>query len=391
VPRPSAPWLAVVAALALVAGGAVAGGGYGLSWRPLTLPLPAGRQVTVRDVTACPGRWYAVGGTTSSDGSTAPAAWWSPDARRWTALALHPLSLYGRLATLYGAACRGDRVVAIGAAPGGAHGNPRTATWIGGTAGLAEVPAPFDLYGGNDAVTVGRLVAGPPGFLIAGGRVSPRTGLAGAAVWRSPDGRAFTLVDRDPALASSATVATAVIDAAAVPGGWTAVGNVLPAGSPGIARSPAAWYSPDGVQWRREEVPGRRGTDEALDRVVAWHGGALALGERGNRFGTWTRDGIADGGGWATGGSFGTFTGTAQPAVTGLVAGPAGVFAAGCDGSACRLWTSTDGGAWTELRLPVQLPAGGQHRILLAGTGADLLLVANDGQRPRLWLGRAGG
>jgi hypothetical protein len=298
----------------------------------------------VRDVTTCDHHWYAVG--------AGLGAWTSDDGRHWTTIPVRSTSPYGRIAVLYSVACRGDRLVAVGAASGGVHGNPRTATWRGDATGLDEVAAPFERFGGPNAVSVDRVVAGPAGFLIVGARLN------GGAVWYSADGGDFTLVENDPALSGGS-----VADAVAVPGGWLLVGST------GIAeRDPAAWLSPDGAHWQRETVPANAG-DAALDRSIAWRGGILAVGVRGGHFAAWHRDG----GTWRAGGTFGTLGGTAVPAVTGLVATPDAVYAAVCDGRGYRLWRTAEGDAWSEVKLPAAAERG-----LLVAAAEDRLMITED-------------
>ena len=80
----------------------------------------------------------------------------------------------------------------IGSRSGGAHGNPRVTSWYQRADGaLVDMQAPFELYGGPEAVSVRRVVAGPSGWLIAGNRLS------GAAVWVSADATDFRIVDDD--------------------------------------------------------------------------------------------------------------------------------------------------------------------------------------------------
>ncbi|NJC73367.1 hypothetical protein HC031_27130 [Planosporangium thailandense] len=364
------------------------------TWHPVSLPVPPGRRAVIGDFTVCAGGWFAVGGVVSGDGTSAPAAWTSHDGGDWTPLPVRPASYYGERAVFSSVACR-DRgstvdVVAVGAANGGAHGNPRTATWRGDGSGIAETPAPFELYGGPDAVTVGRVAAGPRGFLVVGGRVSPGTSLAGAATWYSRDGDTFTLVDSDPVLGSAVSAATSAADATAVPDGWLVVGSVTPAGAPAANRDPGAWYSADGVSWRREAVPrntagGTAADDETLTRVTPWHGGALALGVHGNRFGAWLRA-TTGGGSWRSGGRFGAFTGTGVPAITGLAAGRGSVFAGGCDGATYRLWASQDGMSWREVRLPAAMDQGGSRVLLVAAGGGRLAVAAGGDAGVRIWL-----
>jgi hypothetical protein len=368
-------------------GGGAGGGGHAAgpaiprpAWQAVALPVGGPGRAEVRDLAACSGHWYAAGGYLMPDASTRPALWTSPDARTWAQMPIRPKSFYGPGQLLSAVACRGDEVVAVGSTPGGAHGNPRISTWASGGDGLNEVPAPFELYGGTDAIGTGRLTAGPTGWLITGTR-RDANGQAGAAVWFSADGRTFRLVDADPALESDARGLTTALDAAAGASGFTAVGTVLTPGSRTGARDPAVWTSSDGLAWRRQPVPATP-QDETLDRAVPYRDGVLAVGERESGFGAW----FGAAGGWRATGRFGAFAGTNVPLVNGLAVGAdQRAYAIAGDGTRYRLWASPDAVNWTELALPAAVPATGQNRVSLVGTGGQLLLVAEDGTSTRLW------
>ncbi|TDB69879.1 hypothetical protein E1165_27350, partial [Micromonospora sp. KC723] len=193
------------------------------AWRQLSLPSGAAGRLVLRDVTACAGRWYAVGAVADAAGGTRPAAWFSSDGTTWVTQKLVPRTYYGQRQVLYSAACRDGRVAVLGAKRGGAHANPRTSSWRQATDGsLVEVTAPFELYGGPRAVDVARMVSGDPGWLITGNRTS------GAAVWLSPDSTRFTLVEAAAELASDARGETWNFDAVQVGSGWLAVGGLVP-------------------------------------------------------------------------------------------------------------------------------------------------------------------
>ncbi|TDC25268.1 hypothetical protein E1211_31080, partial [Micromonospora sp. 15K316] len=233
------------------------------TWRPVTLPAPPGvpGRPLLRDATACAGRWYVVGGVADPAGATRPAVWSSADGVTWSVSRLVPSSFYGRRHVLYAAACRDARLAALGTVSGGVHGNPRIGGWVEGADGaVREVAAPFERFGGPRAVSAARLVAGPCGWLIVGSRVD------GAAVWASPDGREFTLREGLPELAGDRRGRTAAYDGLATGSGWLVVGAVSPAG--GTALAPLAWTSPDGLVWRRAELPAPGGRGQA-QRVVS--------------------------------------------------------------------------------------------------------------------------
>lgn len=363
-----------------------------LRWRQVELPAGAGR-ILLGDLLGCAGRWYALGGRQATDGATQPAAWSSVDGLNWTEVPVRPVSPYGAEAVFRSAACSaGGGLAAVAAVAGGVHANPRTGTWHltpGGA--LVEVSATFELYGGNRAVSVVRVggTTSGGGFVIAGDRVDAN-GLAGAAVWTSPDGVTFSLVDDDPALMSTPDAQTSAAAAVGVAGGWLLAGSVQRHGAPAAARDPLAWWSPDGARWQREELPAVAAEDEAASRVVAWSGGVLAVGVRGTGFGAWLREPAPPAGptgpGWRAGGRFGRFAGAELPAVTGLAVAGTSVYAAVCDGSGYALWVSPDGGGWRRVGVPATLAAGAQRRLIVAGDGGHLLLGMDDGATTRLWL-----
>jgi hypothetical protein len=356
----------------------------------VTLPLSGPGRPVLRDVAACATRWYAAGGYLAADGATRPALWTSDDARAWVEVPVRPVSVYGPSQLLTSVACRDGLAVAVGATSGGVHGNPRVSTWAGAAGGpLAEQPAAFELFGGPDAIGVGKLAGGGPGggsgpgWLIVGAWRDANGG-AGAAVWVDPDGRGFRLVNADPALESDARGPTVAQDATARPGGFTLIGSVGTPGSRVAARDPAVWTSVDGLAWRRVPVPAAD-EDEELQRVLADGGGELAVGVTGTGFGAWR--GTASGDGWHAVGRFGSFAGSGLPAIAALATGPSGdAYAIVGDGARYRLWSSPDGATWTERGLPVAVPVGEQRRVVLAGGGGRLLLAAEDGTASRLYV-----
>ncbi|WP_250028864.1 hypothetical protein [Paractinoplanes maris] len=179
-------------------------------WARIDVP---GGAVVLSDVADCGGEWWVVGGIRLADGSTRPAAWTGTPLRPVTFVP-RPTSYYGPRQLIRSVACAGREAAMVGATPGGAHGNPRVSTWHRLSDGrMAENAAPFETYGGDEAVDVGPISAGPGGFAIAGNRTS------GAAAWFSPDGRTFTLSE-------SRQGGSAARDVVAQPDGrWLVVGS----------------------------------------------------------------------------------------------------------------------------------------------------------------------
>lgn len=348
----------------------------------------------IRAAVACAGHWYVAGAILSPADTTAPALWASSDGTSFTALPIRPRSAYGPSNVLYGVACRGADVVAVGANTGGAHGNPRTSTWLSTGGGpLTEVPAAFETYGGPDAVGVGQVAGGPAGFLIVGARINARGGL-GAAVWQSPDGRAFTLVDSDPALESDARGTTEVHDATVLAGGYLAVGGITPPHSHLAARDPLAWRSTDGRTWQRVEFPATE-PDDLLQSVTPLGDGLLAAGTDGTGFAVWSGD--ATGSTWRHVAHFGvTGASTSVPDVVALIAVSQTTavladtaYAVVSDGTQYQLWRGGLGPAWQRVGLPETVPAApvvaGPRVVCAAAAGGQLMIAADDGTAAHVW------
>jgi hypothetical protein len=249
------------------------------------LELPADGTPELYDLAGCDGRWIAAGAVADAGGATRPAAWTSADATHWTPLTFRPspASYYGPHQVVLSIACAAGKLAMVGAVPGGVHGNPRVSTWLLRDGVMAENTAPFETYGGAQAVDVGRIAAGPGGFAIAGDRVS------GAAAWFSADGRAYHLVEGASGLASDAGHETLARDAVALPGGgWAFAGGAAVRDS--LDEQAAVWLTTDGRTWTRDDPPASAGYHE-VQRVVRDGDDLVAAGVRDTRFEVWRRHG----------------------------------------------------------------------------------------------------
>jgi hypothetical protein len=347
--------------------------------------------VGLRDAVVCDGKWFAVGGvigaTPSPSGpnnvaaevpsaASRPAAWVSTDAKTWKPLTMAPISFYGKLNTLYSAACKDGRLAAIGAKSGGAHGNPRTSTWYLRDDTMVEVDAEFTLYGGSTAVNVGRMSSGPKGFLIAGNRVS------GAAAWLSSDATAFKLLEAAPNLASDPQVDTFADDGAVTETGWTVVGGGTTTGR--IDRDPLVWTSADGTSWKRVAIA-HDDTYEELQRVVRLGDDLVAIGLHGEQFGTWRGKGDT----WQAAGRFGAGSGrTGLGGVRSVTVVKGAVLASAQDGERYGLWLSSDAGqTWRSAALPPgDHPAGSERTLALTASGDTVVAVSDDASNGRAWI-----
>ena len=351
-----------------------------VDWKAQDLPSPPGRagRIAVRDAVMCAGSWYLVGGVFTADGESRPAVWSSPDATSWTSLRLAPVGYWAQRAVLSSVACRAGKLAMVGAKSGGAHGNPRVSTWYQRADGVfVDVEAGFELYGGPLAVSVGRIAAGPDGWLIAGNRTS------GAAVWVSPDATEFTLIDDDPQLSRDDEFDTTAIDQVHDGSEWTVVGSATTPGR--LPRVPMSWRSEDGRAWQREEVPATEEFND-LERVVSLGDRLVAVGIRGDGFGTWQRHGD----GWRTGERFGDLDddGSASPFVSALAVTGDQLVATVSDGTSYRMWTSGGGEDWRPVRTPTRPTTAGEHIMSVASDGDQVLLLSDDGERGRVWSAR---
>jgi hypothetical protein len=337
--------------------------------------VPAGHRAILQSAVWCGSAWYAAGATADARGDTRPAVWTSGDGRRWRPVRLDPGDdYYAVRAILISVGCWQGRVAALGAKPGGAHGNPRVETWHERADGsLAAVPAPFEQYGGQDAVSVNRLSGGTTGYLVTGTRVS------GAAVWSSPTGSRFTLHEKAAGLANTAAATTQALDAVWWHGSWIVVGDSTRASGRLVA---TAWSGAGAGPWTATQLPG--GTQVTTgERVTLTSTGPVAAGIDDTAFGIWSeRDGR-----WSLESSFGARrAGATSPAfVSGLAWTGSLVVATYSDGAAFRLAVGP-ASSLSAVPLPTAVSVRGDHAATLATHGEDLLLLTDDGHQGRLWL-----
>ena len=352
-----------------------------LTWRESSLPTPAGARAVVRDASYCGGRWYVVGATSTRSGETRPAVWSSPDASRWQTVRLDPGRDVFAVRDLLGSVgCSRGRIAAVGARAGGPRGTLRTTTWRQRADGsLIAWRAPLGLFGGVKGVKVSRMAGGPHGFLIAG----TRTG--GAAVWRSPDARAFRIEEGAPGLASTARSGTQGFDSVWHDGAWWVIGTATD--DAGFV-SAMTWTPADGGSWTRHPVPGGASLATA-ERAAETPKGLLAVGLDDHTFGAWT----LSGGSWSGGSTFGRQdpAGLEAAYVSGLAVAGNDVVASYSDGVRFRLAAATVGGAWTDLVAPESVTVNGDHQVAVASGAGRFLLLTDDGTRGLVWVATAPG
>lgn len=368
----------VAAAVAVAGSVAACGGGASpsrLTWQERNLPVPAGSHAVVQSATWCGRRWYVAGATAGARGNTRPAMWASADGAQWRPVALHPgADYYAERAILTSLGCSRGHVAALGAKPGGAHGNPRVETWHqGGDGSLTAVRAPFEQYGGQDAVSVNRLSGGAAGYLVTGTRVS------GAAVWSSPTGRRFILHARAPGLANTGSATTQALDAAWWHGSWTVVGDSSRSSGRLVG---TVWSGTGAGPWTPAPLPG--GTRLATaERVTVAQTGPVVAGLDDGAIGLWSEG--PDG--WSLATRFGALRpGATSPAfVSGLARTGGGFAVTWSDGAAFHLATGT-ASSLSDVPLPTPVDVRGDHTVTVAAHGEHLLLLTDSGRDAHAWL-----
>lgn len=351
-----------------------------LAWHAVRLPVPAGDRAMVRGAAWCADRWVVVGATADVRGRTRPAVWASTGGEHWQALPLHPgTDYYAARAILTSVGCSHGRLAVLGAKSGGAHGNPRTATWVQRSDGsLAAVPAAFELYGGPSAVAVSRLVGGPSGFLIAGTRAT------GAAVWSSRTGSPFRLHEGVPGLASTRQRRTQAVDALAVRGGWVVVGDSIDHRGRLTA---TGWTGRGDGPFAPTRLPGGS-TISTAERVVGTADGPVAVGLDDRGLGVWSARRAR----WALDSTFGRVaTGATSAAeVTGTAWTGSLLAVTYSDGERFRLAIGPRDGI-DAVALPTTVTVRGDHAVTVATHDGDTLLLTDDGEQGLVWRTRLPG
>ena len=344
--------------------------------------------VRIIDIAHTSAGWIAVGSI--ADPQQAPGLWRSSDLSAWSPVAVSAVSFYGARHELYTVAGGSQGAAVVGAAPGGAHDNPRVATWYLDGDTLKEVPALFELFGGERQGSVVQVASGPTGYVIIGDRTDQNDRF-GATAWTSPDARtAFSIDDTDPALESGATETVDALGIAGGPRGYLAVGERF--GAPGPTVDGIAWSSPDGRGWTRV-VPAAFGGpgDQVIQQAAAWDGGWILAGTdslgRTTTIVTWSshdaihwQESRVDAG-----------PGDPTAAVTALAVDGRRIVLAGRINGRPVLSSSTDGRRWQPLAPPTSLTPDPHLHLAVATSGTTLLVAATAGGATDVWISRNAG
>ena len=207
---------------------------------------------------------------------------------------LRPHSPYAEVAELVSVAVRGERVLALGAARGGAHSNVRWTVWSGSAAGLDDRPQTFETFGGQSAGGLLDVVF-PDGGPVVVGTWSGSSGLD-AAVWR-PRGRTWVRESsRGTSLANTPTEQVGPRTAAAGTGSTVIAGSLITFAD-GVRQQAAVWRrsEPDGG-WELLRLPDAGAASEASSVTCAEQ--CWAAGRVDGTVALWRldpRDGAGDG------------------------------------------------------------------------------------------------
>jgi hypothetical protein len=351
-----------------------------------------------------PPYWVISGATAAAPPERKPAAWISKDLQSFAPIPMQPNQGYGEIAEVFGIAGRGPSghdLAGIAQAFGGAHGNPRTASWDGSADGLHEVRTNFELYNGVRQISVKSIAANLNTYVIMGSRVS-QNGRLGAASWTSPDGADFTLFDNDAALSSAPNEQLLAADITVDPSGnFVAAGERLwwdPTNSADTINTDAIlWRSADGQTWSRWTPPGYKLTGKGEQRIqkVAFDNGKLVTA------GTETVNGKVWVTVWGPNGKqrispFGSSDDPLSTVTTLSVTDDRWIVGARVSGRlrmaiskrASKAKQSRNG--WSETMLPSGLPTGGRARFVVVSetggaVGGALLVGASGLDAGGLW------
>ena len=176
---------------------------------------------------------------------------------------LQPNSPYAKVADLVSVAARGNKVVALGAAHGGAHANFRWTVWSGSTKQLDDYPQTFETFGGQSAGGLLDIVHTSEGPAIAGTWAAPAGGLD-AAVWLPRGERWIRQNSTGTALANTPQVQVAPRSATAAGSAMIIMGSVITFGD-GAEQRAAVWTWPtQQSSWTLTQLPEAGTHSEAL-------------------------------------------------------------------------------------------------------------------------------
>jgi hypothetical protein len=233
-----------------------------LSWSRITLPAP----VAASSLTSMADD-LLVGGRASAGGDHPVFVVVDPSGSA-RPVPLQPNSPYAKVADLLSIAAGGDKVVALGAAHGGAHANFRWTVWTGSTKRLVDHPQTFETFGGQSAGGLLDIVYTSEGPAIAGTWAAREGGLD-AAVWLPRAERWIRQSSTGTALANTPQVQVAPRAASAAASAMIIMGSVITFGD-GAEQRAAVWIWPTHKSpWTLQQLPDAGTHSEALSTRCA--------------------------------------------------------------------------------------------------------------------------
>jgi len=179
----------------------------------------------------------------------------------------------------------GDRIIAVGGVAGGAHFNTRWTTWAGSSAGVTEIPQPFETFGGWGAGDVIGPVLTSAGPAIAGSWQGAKSGLD-EAIWLPVGDRWVRQSSAGSALESTGGVLVGARSATSTGAGILLSGSAVHLLDGKVRQSAAVWRSQRvNNGWARVDLPDSGASGEAVSAhcdgqncvVAGYVGGAVAL------------------------------------------------------------------------------------------------------------------
>ena len=217
-----------------------------------------------------------------------PTAWTSVDGTSWTRTPEDP-AIFGDGTTqrgaMYGVADTSHGLVAVGSmrywtvddegveVPVSFHPavwiSDDGITWERTWEGTGSVVDSNDVF--YDDISMGSVVEGPDGLLVAVGATLDENGEDIATVWTSRDGRQWERIEPDNTVFTPGTV---MVDVALGEHGYVAVGTE-------DGTDAAIWRSPDGATWTRIDTASQSFDGiGSLDSVAALDAGYVTVGSR---------------------------------------------------------------------------------------------------------------
>jgi hypothetical protein len=188
------------------------------------------------------------------------ALWTSVDGRDWQRVP-HDPALFGERSAIYRLLAHGDEILAVGLVA--EEDSFPTVVWSSRD-GLT-----WERIYASDAAWPSILAEGPVG-LVGVGSEGADTG-SWAAVWTSQDGREWERVPHDPEVFGAGEgIYEGMASIAYGAAGFVAVG--------GDGNNAAVWVSPDGRAWERIPYDPAVFEGTSMTTVIAWRGGYLAAG-----------------------------------------------------------------------------------------------------------------